>query len=67
MKKLILLSAMFMVSASFASEYTCYRYVNGKPTGTYVKVSASSKKEATIKAIEKFKKIGGKLDDVNCK
>lgn len=66
MKKLMLLSTVLMANFAFASEYECFRYVDGKPTGTYVKVSASSKAEAEKKALEKFKKLGGKFDGVNC-
>ena len=67
MKKTILAFAlMMMASASYASSYECYRYVNGSPTGTWIKVQASSKSEAESKAYARFKELGGRVDSVHC-
>lgn len=58
----------FSTQSVFAkSTYQCHRYVNGKPTGGHVKVSADSKDEATTKALAKYKKLGYKVDYVKCK
>ena len=65
MKKILVLVAAF--GFLNASTWTCYRYVNGSPTGGFVKVSASSKQEAQQKAYEKYKKLGYKFDSINCK
>ena len=69
MKKLLLVSALSLfASTSYAeSTWTCYRYVNGSPTGTWVKVQASSKSEAESKAYAKMKEIGGQVDYAVCK
>ena len=53
-------------SASLAGSYQCYRYVNGKPTGTHVTVQAASKAEAAAKALAKMRQLGGRVDSVNC-
>ena len=68
MKKLFLSFTLLvgLVTLSNAKTYECYRYVNGKPTGTWIKVKASSKNEAYTKAMEKFKKLGGRVDSTNC-
>ena len=67
MKKIVLaLALMMMTSASYASSYECYRYVNGSPTGTWIKIQASSKSDAESKAYARFKELGGKVDSVNC-
>lgn len=67
MKQLLAATAlMMMASASYASSYECYRYVNGHPTGTWIKVQADSKSEAEAKAYARFKELGGQVDSVNC-
>ena len=68
MKKLLLIAALSLfASTSYAeSTWTCYRYVDGKPTGTWVKVKASSKSEADRKAYSKMKDLGGRIDYANC-
>lgn len=69
MKKVVLVSTvLFMfVSVLYASTtFTCYRYVKGKPTGTWIKVKADSKEEAEAKAYARFKKLGGPVDSCNC-
>jgi len=53
--------------ANASMSWTCYRLVNGEPTGGFVKVMADTKQEATKKAIEKYKKLGYNFDGVNCK
>jgi len=69
MKKLIfvlLINAFF--SNIFASEWICYRYVDGEPTGGYVKVYADSKYEAEKKALKKYRDdLGYRTDYVKCK
>lgn len=49
-----------------ASNYTCYRYVDGKPTGGFVKISADSKSEAEAKALAWYQKEGMRVDYVVC-
>jgi hypothetical protein len=72
MKKLFL-TGILLASIGFASNYTfastwvCYRYVNGEPTGGFIKVEADSKEEAEVKALKEYKKLGYTLDDVKCK
>lgn len=72
MKKISLFAVMASVLA-FASQahagmsYTCYNYVDGKPTGGTVTVVADSKAEADKKAEQKYKEIGVRSDYVNCK
>ncbi len=67
MKKIILILLLAMSSSSFASmSYECWRYVKGKPQG-YVTVSADSKSEAEKKAYQKFKDIGKKFENIECK
>ena len=68
MKKLLLVTVLLVgvMSMANAKTYECYRYVNGSPTGTWVKVKASSKDEATSKAMAKFKDLGGRVDSANC-
>ena len=68
MKKVILgFALLFFASSSFASTWTCYRYVGGHPTGTWIKVQASSKAEAENKGYAKMKNIGGRIDYAKCK
>ena len=57
------------IGSAWAGEYTyeCYRYVNGKPTGGWINVKASSKAEAERKAVVQFKKLGGRVDYAKCK
>jgi hypothetical protein len=66
MKKIILAGVVFS-TFSFATEWVCYRYVNGEPTGGFIKVTAQSKQEAHKKAMTKYKDLGYKIDSVNCK
>ena len=68
MKKLVLflLLLMGLVSMANAKYYECYRYVKGSPTGTWVKVKASNKDEASTKAYARFQELGGRVDSVNC-
>jgi len=68
MKKLLIISLLLAGSLSTLSAkyYECYRYVNGSPTGTWIKVQASSKSEASQKAYKRFKELGGKVTSVNC-
>lgn len=57
---------MGLASVAHAKYYECFRYVGGSPTGTWIKVQASSKSEASSKAYDKFKDLGGRVDSVNC-
>ena len=68
MKKLLLATVLLagLVSMASAKTYKCYRYVGGSPVGNWVKVKASSKDEATVKAMAKFKDLGVKADSANC-
>lgn len=54
-------------SASFASTYTCYRLVDGKPTGGFVKIEASSTDQANDRAKEKYKDLQYRFDGVDCR
>lgn len=67
-KTLIALAMLSAASASYADRnYECYRYVDGKPAGGYVNVTASSKSDAETKAYQKYKDMGKKVHSVNCK
>ncbi len=69
MKKLLAVLPLAFVLNSPAHAtmtYECYAYVDGEPTGGFVKVSADSKSEAEIKAMKKYKEIKVKADYVNC-
>jgi len=62
-------AAVFLLASNSAfadSRYQCYRYVNGSPTGTWVHVRADSKAEATTRAIQRFRELGGRVDSANC-
>jgi len=70
MKKLVILGAASIIMGTFAnasSAWTCYRYVDGGPTGGFVKVYANSEEEATKKATKKYEKLGYRFDYVKCK
>lgn len=67
MKKLLM--AVLLIgfsSSSFASSFTCYRYVNGHPTGGWISVTADSKSEAESIAYNRFKELGGAVDYAKC-
>jgi len=65
MAKGVILSILFG-SFLLADTWTCYRYVDGSPTGGFVKVQASSKQEAEQKSLKKYKKLGFKVDYTKC-
>ena len=66
--KLLFLGLILASTTSlFAGYYKCYHYVNGKPTGGYVKVKASSKSYAADKAMQKYKDMGKRTDYVKCR
>ncbi len=70
MKKIFIAGVVvfvFAVAAFAAKKYTCYRYVKGHPTGTWISVMADSKQEAEAKAWKRFKKLGGRIDSCKCK
>ena len=68
MKKIVMLySILAFASTANATTYTCYRYSNGEPTGTWIKISANSRSEAEKKAYKRMKEIGGHVDFVKCK
>jgi len=68
MKKLLLLITLGLTINLFAMEWVCYRYVNGEPTGGYVKIDANSKSVAEKKALKKYREdLGYKTDYVKCK
>lgn len=68
MKKLLIGALFFITMSTLASAkyYECYRYVGGSPTGTWLKIQASSESEASSKAYKRFKELGGRVDSVNC-
>ena len=55
-------------SALASSKWTCYRYVDGKPTGGVVYVYADSKNEAVSKDLKKYREeLHLSVDSVECK
>ncbi|RUM59368.1 MAG: hypothetical protein DSY59_04570 [Persephonella sp.] len=72
MKRIISISLFFSISifsfslAEDLKTWKCHRYLNGEPTGGFVKVKAKTKEEAEKKAIKKYKEIGYKIDGVKC-
>ena len=62
-----LMSMMAFSTVAFGQRYECYRYVDGHPTGSFVNITADTKEEATIKAMKKLKKLGGRVTSTNCK
>jgi len=69
MKKTIFFILLSGLSGSlFASEWTCYRYVDGGPTGGYIKIYADSKYKAEKKALDKYRDdLGYRIDYAKCK
>ena len=65
--KRVILAGIVLSTFSFATEWVCYRYVDGKPTGSFIKVTAKSKQEANDKAMVKYKELGYKVESVDCK
>ena len=63
----IIIGSMLLGSLLLADTWTCYRYVDGSPTGGFVKVQASSKQEAEQKSLEKYKKLAYRVDYTKCK
>ena len=63
----VIIGSMVLCSLLLADTQTCYRYVDGSPTGGFVKVQASTKQEAEQKSLEKYKKLGYKVDYTKCK
>ncbi|HHT00817.1 MAG TPA: hypothetical protein ENK73_08190 [Thiomicrospira sp.] len=61
------ISLFLFSTVAYSKTYECYRYVDGKPTGTWIKVKADSKSEATSKAYQRYDELGVKVDSVNCK
>jgi len=57
-----------LTASAIAQEkrYQCHRYVNDSPTGGWIHVRASSKEEATVKAMARFRELGGRVDSANC-
>lgn len=69
MKKLLIVAIVLLVFASiaYAYKFTCYRYVNGHPTGGWISVEADSVEEAESKAYARFKELGGQIDYCKCR
>ena len=68
MKKIPLILSLALVGEiAFATNFVCYRYVDGKPTGGFLNVKASSQEEAERISKEKYKKLGYSLDYTKCK
>jgi hypothetical protein len=68
MKKLVFtLVVTGIFTTLFGTEWVCYRYLNGKPTGGTIKVYANSEKEAERKGVKKYKEMGYSVDFVKCK
>lgn len=68
MKKSIFILSLLALTATsaYADTFKCYRYVDGSPTGDFVKAEASSKAEASEKAVQEYKNMGKKVDYVKC-
>jgi len=71
MKKLIpltlVMAGLLLASnPAFAAHFKCYRYVNGSPTGTWIRVEAASKSEAESRSMARFRELGGRVDSTNC-
>ena len=67
MKKIsFILILLGLVSNVFASKYICYRYVDGQPTGGFVKIYTDSQSKAEKKALEKYKDLGYTVNYVKC-
>lgn len=69
MKKILLTVPLLLIfaSMSYANTYTCYRYINGEPTGNWIKIKADSKSEARQKAFIRWEELGVRADSCNCK
>ncbi len=68
MKKSIFVMLILATALMASAKWTCYRYVDGKPTGGVVYVYADSKSEATQKALKKYRdELHYRVDSVNCK
>lgn len=68
MKKSIFALSLLALTATsaYADTFKCYRYVDGSPTGGFIKVEANSKAEAAEKAIQEYKDMGKQVDYVVC-
>lgn len=68
MKKSIFALSLLALTATtaYADTFKCYRYVDGSPTGGYIKVEADSKSEASEKALQEYKDMGKRVDYVEC-
>ncbi|ARJ65916.1 hypothetical protein WV31_09735 [Magnetospirillum sp. ME-1] len=60
-------AAVFLSTEAHASSWTCYRVVDGKGDGGFVKVDAASESEAIIKAIAMYKDMGKRVDTADCR
>lgn len=73
MKKLAGLAAMVLfgllaTQAQASMSYECSRYVDGKPTGGHVKVTAASRAEAERIALNRYRnELKMRTDSVNCR
>ncbi len=60
-------AAVFLSTAAHASSWTCYRVVDGKGDGGFVKVDADSEAEAVRKAVAMYRDMGKKVDSADCR
>ena len=68
MKKIsFILILLGLTSNAFANKYICYRYVDGQPTGGYLKIYTDSQSKAEKKALKKYKNLEYSVDYVKCK
>ncbi len=68
MKKIIAGLGLMLISAvSYAETYVCTGYANGSVAGTPIKVNASKIAVAEVKAADRLRKEGIKVDFVECK
>ncbi|BAE50513.1 hypothetical protein [Paramagnetospirillum magneticum] len=60
-------AAVFLSTEARADSWTCYRVVDGKGDGGFVKVDASSQSEAAMKAVAMYRDMGKKVDSADCR
>lgn len=65
-KGLLALVLLTLGSSAYASEYKCWRYVDNKPTGGWIVVTADSKSEAQDKARAEYSRLGYSFDYLEC-
>lgn len=66
-KPIFILSLLVLtVTSAYADTFKCYRYVDGSPTGGFIKIEANSKAQAAEKAVQEYKNMGKRVDYAEC-